>query len=234
MVPWSVSLRLHQDHADVADLRKAPAQRESVETEAEANPSNSEGLVNEATVEPALGNDRAEQLFVQHLPRLYRLAKRLLGDEGDPEVVLGEVLLKIVERLGSFRSQAELTTWLDRATVNCASLHRRRRALCRVSQSGTPEEELPGADFGQECPELSVPAEYSRRLIELAISRLPDLYREPYVLSEIEGMAATKISEILGLSPAAVELRLHRARLLVLDAIAPHVRQRAPRTVSRN
>jgi RNA polymerase sigma-70 factor (ECF subfamily) len=175
--------------------------------------------MNEATVEPALGNDQAEQLFVQHLPRLYRLAKRLLGSEADAEEALPEVLLQALENPGSFRTEGMML--LDRVAVNCASAHCHRMGLRRAREVWAPSgEELPRAAVSQERSDQRVLAETNRKLIELAISRLPDLYREPFVLSEIEGMDDAKIGEILGLSLADVRIRLQRARMLLWDALA--------------
>jgi RNA polymerase sigma-70 factor (ECF subfamily) len=83
-----------------------------------------------------------------------------------------------------------------------------------------------GGSSDQERPDQRVLAEETRKLIELAIDRLPDMYRDPFVLSDIEGLANAEIGEVLGLSLAAVKSRLHRARLLLRDALAPHFRER--------
>ena len=60
------------------------------------------------------------------------------------------------------------------------------------------------------------------RLIEQAIAGLPEIYRDVYVLSDVEGLPNSEIADILGLSVPAVKSRLHRARLLMRNALAPH------------
>jgi RNA polymerase sigma-70 factor (ECF subfamily) len=172
----------------------------------------------------------AEQIFRDHAPRIYSLARRLLSNEADVEDVVGEVLLQVVRRLHTFRGQSELTTWLHRVTVNCALLHRRKNAprLARQFQASVEQVlELanPPANTKQDRPECRVIAGETQRLIEQAINQLPEMYRDPFVLSDIEELPNAEIGKILGLSLAAVKSRLHRARLLLRDALAPYFQE---------
>jgi RNA polymerase sigma-70 factor (ECF subfamily) len=59
-------------------------------------------------------------------------------------------------------------------------------------------------------------------LIERAIARLPEIYRDVYVLADVEGMSNAEIGEILELAVPAVKSRLHRARLMMREALTPH------------
>src|SRR5262245_43489470 len=70
----------------------------------------------------------AEQVFREHAPRVYHLARRMLGNDADAEDVTQDVLLQVVRKLHTFRGDAELTTWLHRVTVNAALSHRAKRA----------------------------------------------------------------------------------------------------------
>ena len=60
------------------------------------------------------------------------------------------------------------------------------------------------------------------KLIARAVDDLPDVYRDVYVLADVEGLPNAEIAELLGLSVAAVKSRLHRGRLLLRHALAPH------------
>jgi RNA polymerase sigma-70 factor (ECF subfamily) len=225
-------LRLHPHHPKLADLPPAASAPEAPEWD-DHDPQVGQPGSDSAPEEtpPALALHSAEEIFHQHLPRIYSLARRMLGNETDIEDVVQEVLLQVVRKLGSFRGQAEVTTWLHRVTVNCALLHRRRNAPTRARQVWAPVEEVVErgrASNRQERPDQRVLAEETQNLIELAISRLPEMYRDPFVLSDIEGLANAEIGEALGLSLAAVKSRLHRARMLLRDALAPHFRERNP------
>src|SRR5262245_51346638 len=70
----------------------------------------------------------AEQVFRDHAPRVYNLARRMLGNDADAEDVTQDVLLQVVRKLDTFRGEANLATWLHRVTVNAALAHRRKRA----------------------------------------------------------------------------------------------------------
>src|SRR6516162_8964788 len=69
-----------------------------------------------------------EQVFHEFGPRVYNLARRMLGNDADAEDVTQDVLLQVVRKLDTFRGEANLTTWLHRVTVNAALAHRRKRA----------------------------------------------------------------------------------------------------------
>ena len=69
---------------------------------------------------------------------------------------------------------------------------------------------------------VRVRARELRQLIEAAIGRLPPLYRDAYVLADVEGLSNAEIGAALALSLAAVKSRLHRARLVMRDALAPY------------
>ena len=71
-------------------------------------------------------------------------------------------------------------------------------------------------------PEQQALDRETHELIEQAIAQLPELYRDVYVLADVEGLANADIGDILGLSLPAVKSRLHRGRLLMRHALAPH------------
>src|SRR5579884_3281978 len=75
--------------------------------------------------EPAL---TAEQVYRDYAPRVYNLARRMLGNDADAEDVTQDVLLQVVRKLDTFRGDAAFTTWLHRVTVNAALAARRKRA----------------------------------------------------------------------------------------------------------
>jgi RNA polymerase sigma-70 factor (ECF subfamily) len=178
----------------------------------------------------------AAEVFLQHVPRIYNLARRMLENEADLEDVVQDVLVQVVRKLDSFRGECEVTTWLHRVTVNAVLLHRRRNAprLARQVQvpleqaldAGRPPRSCLGPAGGR--PDQQAQDRELHRLVERAIARLPDLYRDALVLSDVEGLPNAEIGEALGLSLPAVKSRLHRARLLLRDALAPHFREGLP------
>jgi RNA polymerase sigma-70 factor (ECF subfamily) len=177
----------------------------------------------------------AEAIFHQHARRIYHLARRLLSNDADVEDVAQEVLLQVVRKLDTFRGESDLSTWLHRVTVNAALEYRRKQALRRAREAsasvrhmeerGRPVSPVPL--WGAEPDRQLISREMQER-IEAAVRGLPEKYRGPVVLSYIEGLPNAEIGELLGLSLPAVKSRLHRARLLLREALRPHCEE-APR-----
>lgn len=170
-----------------------------------------------------------EQVFRDHAPRIYNLARRMLGNDADAEDVTQDVLLQVVRKLDTFRGEAALPTWLHRVTVNAALAHRRKRANRNEGRVYDPLDSF--GDEGSHAgpvrpwpigPEQAALDKETHELIERAIIDLPETYRDVYVLADVEGLPNAEIAEMLGLSVSAIKSRLHRARLLMRSALARH------------
>lgn len=187
------------------------------------------------TVEP--DPPTPESVFREYAPRIYHIARRVLGNDADAEDVTSDVLMQVVRKLHTFRGDSALPTWLHRITVNAALAHREKRANRQKRESGSWDEEALEAIAAEESaptgPKLPRPSDSmppdelalateQRGIIERAIAKLPDGFRELYVLADVEGVPNAEIADMLGLSVAAVKSRLHRARLRMRDLLAPH------------
>ncbi len=172
-----------------------------------------------------------EYVFREHAPRIYNIARRMLNNDADAEDVTQDVLLQVVRKLHTFRGDSALPTWLHRVTVNAALAVREKRANRAKHETPTGDENALDAMSVESSapklprsarPEAIALAGEQRQLIDRAIGRLPELYRDVFVLADVEGMANEDIGQSLGLSVPAVKSRLHRARLRMRDALAPH------------
>ena len=183
----------------------------------------------------ANGKPTPEKVFREHGPRVYNLARRMLGNDADAEDVAQDVLLQVVRKLDTFRGESNLATWLHRITVNAALAHRAKRARREQREQHEPFELLlHDGHHAQPVRPWSInpaaEAEQHERtqLIEKAIADLPEVYRDVYVLADVEGLPNSEIGELLQLSLPAVKSRLHRARLLMRHALAKHFEEVAP------
>lgn len=169
-----------------------------------------------------------EQVFRDHAPRIYHIARRMLGNDADAEDVTQDVLLQVVRKLDTFRGDAQLATWLHRVTVNAALAHRQKRANRQKRETAEADDLLDAAPAGGAVkrwgvgPDGPVLAAEQAAVIEKAIAGLPGPFREVYVLADVEGLPNGEIADLLGMSVPAVKSRLHRARLRMRDALAPH------------
>ncbi|HXG10033.1 MAG TPA: sigma-70 family RNA polymerase sigma factor [Gemmataceae bacterium] len=170
-----------------------------------------------------------ERIFRDYAGQVYHLARRMLGSDADAEDVTQDVLLQVVRKLDTFRGEAALSTWLHRITVNAALAHRRKKAIREEHRVRDPLEHfLEDGGHGAPVrrwsvsPEEQVLDEETQRLIEEAIARLPESYRDVFILADVEQLPNAEIANLLGMSVPAVKSRLHRARLMMRDALAPH------------
>ncbi|HEV3385631.1 MAG TPA: sigma-70 family RNA polymerase sigma factor [Gemmata sp.] len=169
-----------------------------------------------------------ELIFRDYAPRIFTIARRMLGNDADAEDVLQEVLLQVIRKLDTFRGESQLGTWLHRVTVNAALAHRQKRHNRQKHEVGEVVDDVVEAapktpmNRWSVSPDAPVLAAEQHEIIEKAIKTLPEPFRDVFVLADVEGLPNSEIAEMLGLSLPAVKTRLHRARLRMRDALAPH------------
>jgi RNA polymerase sigma-70 factor (ECF subfamily) len=165
-----------------------------------------------------------ETLVSRYQGRMYRLACRLTGSEADAPDVLQEAFLAAYRGLGSFRGTSRFSTWLYRVATNAALMHRRRQTRRKTEPL---DDYLPR--FGERGEHAAEPAELRlashadeildrKRLAERAheaLARLPEIYRDAFVLRDLEELPTDEVAELLGIESAAVRQRVHRARLML-------------------
>jgi RNA polymerase sigma-70 factor (ECF subfamily) len=159
----------------------------------------------------------AEQVYHDYAPRVYNMARRMVSNDFDAEDVTQDVLLQVVRKLPSFRGESAFPTWLHRVTINAVLSHRRRRSV-RHEHGLADSLDAGGADG----PDIEALLRETRMLIERAVESLPPAYRSVFVLADVEGLPNADVAARLHLSLPAVKSRLHRARLMMRDALAPH------------
>jgi RNA polymerase sigma-70 factor, ECF subfamily len=172
----------------------------------------------------ASGDDSAFEAIVErHQARVFRLACRLTSETDAPDV-LQETFLRVYRHLASFRGESQFRTWLYRVASNTALMHRRaatRRPaepldvfLPRFDAEGrhaaTPAE-LQVASHADELLDRQFLAQKARDVI----ARLPDVYRDAFVLRDLEDMSTEDVAQALGVAAATVRQRVHRARLML-------------------
>lgn len=160
--------------------------------------------------------DAFESLYRQHANRLYNLACRMAGPSMAEDLVQ-EVFLQAFRKLGSYRGESSLGTWLYRLTLNrCLDYLRSRGGQAdRVTGSLDAEDADPVAAPGR-------PSESNAARIDLerAIEQLPPSYRATFVLHDIEGYQHDEIARLLGIAEGSSKSLLHKARLRLRALLA--------------
>jgi RNA polymerase sigma-70 factor (ECF subfamily) len=176
-----------------------------------------------------------ESVFRDYAPRVYSLARRMLGNDADAEDVTQDVLLQVIRKLDTFRGEAQFPTWLHRVTVNTALAHRAKRARRQEHEVHESPDQFEGNGHHagphrpwSVAPDRQAISRETHDLLERAIAAMPEMYRDVYLLADVEGLSNLAIGEMLGLSVPAVKSRLHRSRLLLRNALAPHFEEMKP------
>jgi RNA polymerase sigma-70 factor (ECF subfamily) len=165
---------------------------------------------------------------------IYRMLVGILGSEADAEDAAQETAIKVYLNLKNFRGDAQFRTWVLSIARN-EGLGRLRRQGARREDSLDAEAEEQGGDFTpailtswREVPLEALERKELAGLLEKAIERLPEIYRNVVILRDIEEMEGREAAAVLGIGEGAMKVRLHRARALLQKTLAPRLKAFAP------
>jgi RNA polymerase sigma-70 factor (ECF subfamily) len=179
-------------------------------------PSKSSGAVRSTDLDLAgrikSGDSAAfEALYQQHASRLYNLASRMSGGGSEAEDLLQDIFLLAYRKVGSYRGESSLGTWLYRLAMNhCLDVFRSRQA--RMGQLTDSMDEPDAAPVAEPGPVLGA---VSRIDLERAIQALPPACRAAFLLHDVEGFGHQEVAEILGVSEGTSKSQVHKARLRI-------------------
>jgi RNA polymerase sigma-70 factor (ECF subfamily) len=167
-------------------------------------------------------------LFARHRDRLWAVALRTMGNPDDAADGLQDGMVAAYRRAGSFRGEAQVTTWLHRVVVN-ACLDRLRAAKVRRTEALPDDLEERGdrgalVTSGPTDPGDEAVIAERRRLVVAALRRLPPEQRAALVLVDMEGYSVAEAAEMLDCAVGTVKSRCSRGRsrlAVMLDVLAP-------------
>lgn len=162
----------------------------------------------------AAGDRQAPAYLTQRLlPRVYRLALRLLGDAAEAEDVAQEAMMRLWRIAPQWRSgDAQISTWLYRVTANLCTDRLRKVRPMALEPANEPEDTAPTA--AQRLQDAA-----RRDALQNALDLLPDRQRKAVVLRHIEGLGNAEIAAIMEISAEAVESLTARGK----RALARHL-----------
>jgi RNA polymerase sigma-70 factor, ECF subfamily len=131
--------------------------------------------------------------------------RNLLVDEADVEEVTQDVLVAVAETIGGFRGDARFTTWLHQvARFKAIAFLRRRRETAA----------LPGDEAVGDAQRISSMIA-TRASIDEVLRQLPDEYRQPVLLRDVQQLPYDQLAERLALNINTAKSRVARGRALV-------------------
>lgn len=163
----------------------------------------------------AAGGDRQafERLYRTHSTRVFSLCARMSGSRTRGEELTQDVFVRTWEKLPQFRGESAFSTWLHRLAVNVVLNARKSegKVASRTGQSDAGDE--PWDEIAR------APMHIERMDLADAISRLPAGARNVFVLHDVEGYKHEEIAEMMGITSGGSKAQLHRARLLLREAL---------------
>jgi RNA polymerase sigma factor (sigma-70 family) len=137
---------------------------------------------------------------------------RNAADAGD---IVQEAFLRAWQRLDSLDDPSRFAHWISRMVRNLSIDLRRRRKALPLDESFDPPDSMPQT--------TSLERDEQKKQVERAINGLDDLSRECVTLRYYENMSSKQIADLLGITPAAVDMRLSRARNQLKDRLQKFV-----------
>lgn len=163
-----------------------------------------------------------ETLVGRHKEALYRLLRRYLGDADEAYDLLQDTLISVWEGLPRYDPKRSFFAWTRAIALNkCRDFSRRQRFRTWFAQILVTEPKTDPLSPAEqaELAETEGQQEHRLRRLDAAIAALPALYKEPLVLTTVDGLSQEAVAAILGTTTKAIEMRLRRARHSLAHAL---------------
>jgi RNA polymerase sigma-70 factor, ECF subfamily len=159
----------------------------------------------------AAKGDRAASLrfFQEYQPSVFRYTSSLVASREDAEDLAAEAIVEAHTKLGSFRGDSSLRTWVHRIAFHTFTHWKRKQ---RNHESLSIEVLEPHSQFG--------PID-DTEAIRSALSRLPETLRQPFVLCHVNELSSEQVGFILGIPSGTVKSRIHYARAQLRELLEP-------------
>lgn len=178
------------------------------------------------------GQDWAYELVLRRYgSRMLATARRLLRTDEDARDAVQEAMLSAFRAVGQFAGDAQIGTWLHRIVVNAALMRLRSR---KRKPEASIEELLPSylsdghrrASSSDELfPDEVLEREQLLSLLRECAAELPEVYRQVYLLRDVEEMPSEDVAALMGITPNAVKIRLHRGRQALMTLVQRRYRR---------
>jgi RNA polymerase sigma-70 factor, ECF subfamily len=143
-----------------------------------------------------------EHLYKQHSRHVYAVCFRMAGNSSDAEELTQEAFLQVFRKIGSFRGDSALSTWIHRITFNIVLMRFRKKKLGEISLEDTLDTDNEFVTLRKQIGQvdLNMTGLFDRIGLNRAIAQLPAGYKKMFLLHDVEGYGHEEIAKILGCS----------------------------------
>lgn len=174
-------------------------------------------------------DERAFNEFVRlYERRVFALVFRMLGNRAEAEDLAQEVFVQVFKAIGSFRGDSKLSTWVYRIAVNLCKNRLKylkvrhedeKDALDDVVERVPVTEARAGSVGEVERPDEMVAGRQIELIVQRAILKIEETFRECLVLRDVEELSYEEIGQITGLAEGTVKSRIFRARAMLREIV---------------
>lgn len=173
------------------------------------------------------------QLFDAHAGAIYSLGLRMCPNTDEAQDLVQETFLRAWKSWDQFEGRSSPSTWLWTIAVRACQRMKRKRSgepqrmeplESLLPSPGDTIPDIPAEDVQDALDEVI--RQEMQEAVEVAIGDLPQDFRLALVLKEIAGLSLSEIAEILDVKEATVKTRVHRARLMLRNALSQALPQR--------
>jgi RNA polymerase sigma-70 factor, ECF subfamily len=160
-------------------------------------------------------NEKAFEILIQRFKNpLTNYVYRFLGDYDSCVDVVQEAFIKVYRYKDNYSSLAKFSTWIYTIAGNLARTEyqrKRRKNFFSINNYGEEEKtfDIPDESYR---PDISTDANMKREIIQKALMKIRDSYREAVILRDIQELSYEEIAEILGIEVGTVKSRINRGR----------------------
>ena len=195
-----------------------------------------ENAKNRGSTEPLLiqrvlagEKDLFHELIQPYERGAFLLAYSILRNHDDAEEIVQQGMVKIFVHLADLTERDKFKQWAMRVIENEAKMYRRKRrqhlyeSIDQNSTDASDEKPFYPRQFAdwRDLPSEAVAQKEVREAVAKALVELPDIYREVFALRDMQHLDVAETAEVLSIGRSAVKTRLHRARLMLREALTP-------------
>ncbi len=158
------------------------------------------------------------ELVKRYQDRLLNFVGRIVNDQETAEELIQETFLRIFNQRNSYTPEFAVSTWIYTIALNLARSELRKRKLRKFISLDFLKEE---SDI-EIADKTNLSVQSLAPVLQKAIERLPDDYREAFILCDIQRLPYQQIAEVLRVPVGTVKSRINRARAMLRDVLKPY------------
>ncbi len=169
------------------------------------------------------GNDNAfRYLVAKHQRLVLHVVGRIVKQQEDVEDICQEVFFKVFRKLGKFRGESRLSTWIATIAYNTSISHIRRYERVSELPEDVDDRLMQGNSDNWQAAKMVEKGEAKKILLEM-IEKLPVQYRTVLTLFHLEEFSYKEVEEITGMPEGTIKSYLSRARKLLKEKLEKRI-----------